>query len=293
MFILLKKIRSLDLPYDLQVELFIKTIKPILLYGSELWGFGDLKMLEKIQLKFFKNIFYLKQSTPSYMIYGELGILPLQEEAKIRMISYWCRVSDVTQNKLSNQIYSLILSLNRDGILNSKWLNYIKTLIQNNGFSNLWTNQNNSNKKWFYMAFKQKIKDQYIQTWNHLINNSSSSITYKMVKHEFKLNEYFSLIPNYFCKLLTAFRTRNHKLPIEVGRWHSIPINLRICPFCNDKNYLGDEMHYILEYKHFYKAILFYKRPNTLKFEQLFNSKNRKELVNLAKLINIVTKQFR
>ena len=52
MFSLLKKARDLLLPIDLQIELFQKTIKPILLYGCEVWGFGDLSVIERVQLNF-------------------------------------------------------------------------------------------------------------------------------------------------------------------------------------------------------------------------------------------------
>ena len=34
-------------------------------------------MLERIQLKVLKYLFNLKKSTPTYMIYGELGIVPI------------------------------------------------------------------------------------------------------------------------------------------------------------------------------------------------------------------------
>lgn len=77
MYALLRKIKALSLPYDIQIDLFEKTVKPVLLYGSEIWGFGNLDILERVQLKFYKYIFNLKKSTPSYMIYGELGITPL------------------------------------------------------------------------------------------------------------------------------------------------------------------------------------------------------------------------
>ena len=42
MYSLIKKSRSLLLPVDLQIDLFDKMVKPILLYGSEVWGFGTL-----------------------------------------------------------------------------------------------------------------------------------------------------------------------------------------------------------------------------------------------------------
>lgn len=51
MFSLLKKSQNLNLPIDLQIDLFNKTIKPILLYGCELWGIGNIETIERVQLK--------------------------------------------------------------------------------------------------------------------------------------------------------------------------------------------------------------------------------------------------
>ena len=67
MFSLLRKIRVLNLPIDMQIELFNKLIKPILLYGCEIWAFGNLDIIERVQLKFLKLILNLKKSTQSYM----------------------------------------------------------------------------------------------------------------------------------------------------------------------------------------------------------------------------------
>ena len=60
LFALMKKSRHLDLPIDIQIDLFNKTIKPILLYGCELWGVGNVDVLERIQLKFYKHVLNLK-----------------------------------------------------------------------------------------------------------------------------------------------------------------------------------------------------------------------------------------
>ena len=69
-FALRKKIRNVSLPIDIQIDLFEKTVKPVLLYGCEIWGFGNIDMIEQIQLKYFEYILNLKKNTPSYMVYG-------------------------------------------------------------------------------------------------------------------------------------------------------------------------------------------------------------------------------
>ena len=61
MFSLLRKIRILNLPLEIQIQLFDKMIKPILSYGCEIWGFGTLELLERVQLKFLKYVLNLKK----------------------------------------------------------------------------------------------------------------------------------------------------------------------------------------------------------------------------------------
>ena len=67
LFSMIKKCHNLNLPFDIQIDLFNKTIKPILLHGCEVWGFGNCNVIERIQLKFYKYIFNLKKSIPSFI----------------------------------------------------------------------------------------------------------------------------------------------------------------------------------------------------------------------------------
>ena len=53
MYSLIKKSRSLLVPLDMQFELFDQLVKPILLYGSEVWGFGTLDILDRTGFFFF------------------------------------------------------------------------------------------------------------------------------------------------------------------------------------------------------------------------------------------------
>ena len=55
MFLLISKTRKLNLPIDIQIHLFDSTIKPILLYGCEIWGTCNTKIAETFYLKFLKN----------------------------------------------------------------------------------------------------------------------------------------------------------------------------------------------------------------------------------------------
>ena len=61
----------MSLPIDLQLDLFLKKIvKPILFYGCEVWGFGNIDVLERVQLNFIKQVLKLKSSTPNHIVFG-------------------------------------------------------------------------------------------------------------------------------------------------------------------------------------------------------------------------------
>ena len=294
LFSLQRKIRHLNLPIDLQIELFNKMIKPILLYGCEIWGHGNLESIERVQLKFLKQILNLKKSTPSFMVYGEVGAYPLYVDIHTRIVSFWTKLGDNGINDTAVTLYKIISILNDKQILKSKWLNNIKNMRFSNGFGHIWETHDEVNRKWFVETFKQKLKDQYLQNWSSRVDQSPSGKNYRLFKNSFELNPYFTYLSNKESKLLTAFRTRNHHLPIEIGRWASKPITERTCNLCQDD--IGDEYHYIMACRHFTdlrkQLIKPYYRTNinTLKFNELMNHGNKTTLKNLCKFIDIVMK---
>ena len=103
MYCLIKRSKSLYLPIDLQIDLFHKTVKPILLYGCEIWGYGNIDMIEKVQLKILKQILNLKSSTPTCMVYGETGVKPISIDIETRMISFWSKIVNISTTKTQAQ----------------------------------------------------------------------------------------------------------------------------------------------------------------------------------------------
>ncbi len=78
MFGLISKCRRLHLPLDIQMKLFDSVVKPIMLYGCEVWGPYSSDVANKLQLRFLKIILGLRKSTTTVMVRGETGSFPLQ-----------------------------------------------------------------------------------------------------------------------------------------------------------------------------------------------------------------------
>ena len=76
------------------------------------------------------------------MMYGELGAYPLFIDIQSRMVPVWCKLNDSGKNDIATTLYKLIYHLNEQNQLNLQWLNHIKTIINTNGFGNVWTSHN-------------------------------------------------------------------------------------------------------------------------------------------------------
>ena len=73
MYSVLRKSISLHLPIDLQIKLFDSLVLPILLYGSEIWGYDNHENFEKLQRKFCKLILNVSNRSSTNMVFGDLG----------------------------------------------------------------------------------------------------------------------------------------------------------------------------------------------------------------------------
>lgn len=87
----------------------------------------------------------------------------------------------------------------------------------------------------------------------------------------FEFEQYFDM-PENLRNILVKFRTCNHRLPIEKGRWENVERNNRICNLCNNSS-IGDEFHFLLEcsyFDHLRKKFIdknLYLHPNTFKMQ--------------------------
>ena len=267
------------------------------------------------------------------MIYSELGIFPITVEIRHRAVSYLCKIITDSTNetigtqKLSTYVYSLIYNMHQNDKLKSQWLNNINNLLCNLGSSGMWESQTVVKANWLFATLKRKLQDQYIQEWSILSNTASSGINYRLIRTNFECSRYFKLLPDNLSQKMSAFRTRNHRLPVEVGRWVGTPFRIRIvywwnaemtithqelqerkCQCCNNvlqerkcqccNNDFGDEFHYVLkcdlfidERKQYIKQY-YYRNPNKIKDNELMNTTNVPKLKKLAtfvcKILNTV-----
>ena len=299
MNILLYDVKKVELSPEISLQLFDAFVGSILNFGCPIWGFSKSKELERVQLKFSKQILGVRSNSSNAAIYGELGRFPLYIQRYILILKYWLKLLH-TDNVILKRIYQNSLERCKLGSKNN-WANKVKTLLDTFGFSDYWLYQNNIDETRFISIFKTRILDCFKQTWSSNIkNNRVLKSLYQCIKPNWGLENYIRILNTKQNRsALTKIRISSHNLRIESGRYgrQRIERSDKVCTVCNSGE-IEDEYHFILicpAYSDFRKNYIsrkyFRVRPNMFKLLQLLNSSNVRILLNLSRFITCATKQ--
>lgn len=146
-------------------------------------------------------------------------------------------------------------------------------------------------------SVKQILQDQHLQTWNSQLDTSSKARNYSLFKVDICCEKYISILSGSMLFTMLKFRTANHKLPVEVGRWNNTELIDRKCNLCQ-LNDIGDEFHYLLVCRFFnnerklYVSQYYYRSPNIIKFKELLQTQSEMKLKRLSKFMKVIMNQF-
>ena len=226
-----------------KIKLFESLVQPILMYGCEIWGFHKADDIEKVHVKFLKQILGVRRQTRHIAVYGEVGRVPLSVLRKVRILKYWYKILSL-RDTLFFKVYSQQVNSLMQGATENNWVLQLKTLLNKLGFTDLWNSQ--SMTKLQLQMVSQCIYDQYFQSWYSAVNTTSKLETLKFLNKAFNFEKYLTCIKIDSHRVaLTRFRCSAHKLMIEEGRHRNVERNYRLFQICNI-NVIEDEYHFLL-----------------------------------------------
>ena len=175
-----------------KLSLFDAMVVPIPLYGSEIWGVYNIKDVDKLHVRFLKNLLGVKQQTPNYAVLGEFGRFPLSILCKERAIRFWLKIMKNRNSPICN-IYSDLCNTGSSGC----WANRINTLIDHLDFNNIRHNFNYEIN--YFQSLKNKLRDIFVQEWKGTIQSMSKLQQYCLFKSEFVCEKYLLKIQKMTC----------------------------------------------------------------------------------------------
>ena len=230
-----------------QLDLFNKIIKPVCLYGSEIWGpcLGggrnalrkmDNNQLEKIQMSFGKYLLGVNKKSSHIAVRGELGLFPLYIDAIHSSLKYLNRLHELPADHLLRCAYQ------DNKTLNLEWYTTIAKCIRMGDGKLETLNQPHQ--------IKHSIQNAYENEWLKQLNKKEGNKldSYRTYKNTISREQYLSHVKNNgHRKAMSRLRISAHKLLIETGRYTNpkTPRQERICEGCNKG--VEDEEHVTTE----------------------------------------------
>ena len=237
----------------LYLKLFDSLIKPILIYGCEIWGpiiSQKNNVISKFVNRFYRTLLGVPGHTSTVGIHVELGRFPIDINIYSAMIKYWTRLVALPKNRLVSHCYwSLQTSISTV----DPWLNTMRNIIFATGQCHMWYNQTAIDVLDFkslarcqnYMC--QNLKDQFLQQSTEKMESETKLSLFKNSKNTFSASSYLSAISNRKSRsLLSKLRLGVLPLEIEKGRRKNIVRENRFCKICN-LNVLENEVHFLFE----------------------------------------------
>ena len=104
----------------MQLQMSDCMVVPILLYGTELYGYEKSDIIDSLFLQFYKIIMCFKKCTLNAILYGELERYPADILIKSRMVGFWKRLVCGKQDKISCKLYNLMYKMHTGNVYFSK-----------------------------------------------------------------------------------------------------------------------------------------------------------------------------
>jgi hypothetical protein len=299
-FKLCKSMGNLTPAIKTSIHVFNHTIKPVLLYGCEIWGQFSTKckvlknngnnynlnqlypkeLAEKLQLKYYKHLLGVNKYCADAAVYGELGEIPIYSDIVTHMAKYWHRMHSVSDNTLLYDAYMCDVDLGNNG--NDSLSLAMKCILKQLDLYYLFANPALLSTKVFGAMVKKKIHEKHKETWeSNLLNDSNRKEggnklrTYRKFKNKLYLEPYLLTVKNRDDRRrLCQLHTSAHKLNIETGRYQQIPECNRICPMCPNGQ-IENEIHFMTQCPAYLEQrIALYAKLDNRNFQKL-NDENK------------------
>ena len=104
-------------PPTLMLKLFDATVKPILTFGSDIWGLNSVAQdkIDVFHRAFLKHLLCVKTSTCNSFVYGETGCFPLSIDLSAFTYRFFHRLINLPKTTLAKYVFDEMMRLSNLG----------------------------------------------------------------------------------------------------------------------------------------------------------------------------------
>ena len=223
--------------FDTFTKLYDSGVAPVLDYGSCIWGYGAHENVRSVQNRAIRLYLGVHKFASNLSISGDMGWVPRIVRRKIIILKFWNRLMHMNRSRLTKKVFNW----DKDSRAPT-WCNDIAEMLDTLNLRNVYTNCLCIDVNFAQDSLLSIHKNE----WVNCILDSPKLRTYKMFKSNYDTECYVKLVLNRGHRAaLAQFRCGILPLSIETGRFQNIPLEYRLCNFC-DQNVIEDETHFLL-----------------------------------------------
>ena len=222
-----------DVRFSTFTKLYDSCVKPIISYGSAIWGFRSIEKCTLIQRRAIRYFLGVHRFAPIHGIEGDMGWVPIKICQNLEMLRFWNRVVSLPNHRLTKKIFDWDF-----GLCNRNWSYEVQELLSGVDCMQTFMNREECDLELMQNMF---LNNETVK-WDAMRHTKDKLRTYNMFKWTYETEEYVSSnIRKNVRSLISQFRLGILPLQIEIGRYRGIPLEERTCSFCN--NVVEDEFH--------------------------------------------------
>jgi len=219
-------------------KLYHTGVTPILDYCSGVWGCNKFEKIDSVQNKAIRLYLGVHSFAPNLAIQGDMGWVSSRIRRKVEMVRYWNVLANMNESRIPKKI--LLWEMQKRGL---NWATEIRNVLSDFGKEGNFYNVQTVDLEEFknFLCVRDKV------TWKNNVNDVPKLRSYVLFKNEMQLDPYiYKVINRGHRSVLAQFRCGILPLKIETGRFTNIPVEFRLCLFCEGNN-VEDENHFMFD----------------------------------------------
>ena len=224
--------------YNTFTKMYNAGVLPVMVYAAGVWGFKNYDKLDNLQRKAMRYFLGVHRFASNHVIEGDMGWPPTSVSRHVEMLRLWNRLVTLRENRLTKKIFDYDYNC-----LNNNWSSEVKQIFTKIDKIDLFLSKS--------LCDVEEAKDILfkveIDKWEQTRYSKCKLRYYNIFKTEFGVEDYVKLnLPKYKRSIIAQFRSGILPLSVETGRFRNIPLEDRICIFCNH-NQIEDEFHFLTQ----------------------------------------------
>jgi hypothetical protein len=216
---------------------------------------------ERLQNAVARRILKVGEKTSVDFLRGELGWWSMQARRDRLRLRFLWKLVNMADDRMVKKVYHYARDFFTEALVNGKdlelsqkhnmsWCEYTFVLMQELGLETKWYSERFGSKQEWEVMITKAIHDREQKAWIKSMAVNSKLNVYRIVKPLLCTEEYLLDESEPTARVeLTRFRSGNHRLRVNLGRFDGLLRKDRICEFCEME--LEDERHALFRCRFF------------------------------------------